>query len=105
MEVHMSQPEEITKLGPQYYYLDFEIVFYNSDYTHWQMKWFYLFTAITLCFMFLPRLGFFTEMMRTSSRFWSRQQIWVGILLVSLLLYNNFLFGAQVRGNLLLGPA
>jgi Wnt-binding factor required for Wnt secretion len=45
---------------------------------------------------FLPKIGFFTEMLKLPQNMWSRQQMWVGILLVALLFFNNVFFAAQV---------
>ena len=44
---------------------------------------------------FLPKIGFFTEMLKLPQNLWSRQQMWVGILLVALLFFNNVFFAAQ----------
>jgi Wnt-binding factor required for Wnt secretion len=53
-------------------------------------------TRATVLCRFLPKIGFFTEMLKLPQNMWSRQQMWVGILLVALLFFNNVFFAAQV---------
>lgn len=55
--------------------LDFEIVYITKEFTIYQMKWHYAWIAITLVFMFVPKIGFFYEMMQLHQNFWSRQQV------------------------------
>lgn len=55
--------------------LDFEIVYITKEFTKYQMKWHYVWIAITLVFMFVPKIGFFYEMMQLHQNFWSRQQV------------------------------
>lgn len=55
--------------------LDFEIVYITKEFTKYQMKWHYAWIAITLMFMFVPKIGFFYEMMQLHQNFWSRQQV------------------------------
>eukprot|EP00611_Tribonema_gayanum_P012231 TRINITY_DN22864_c0_g1_i1.p1 TRINITY_DN22864_c0_g1~~TRINITY_DN22864_c0_g1_i1.p1 ORF type:complete len:480 (+),score=185.03 TRINITY_DN22864_c0_g1_i1:133-1572(+) len=93
MQVDMVQASVFT--GSEFM-LEFEIVFITKAFTKWEMRWFYALCALTLCFMFLPKVGFFTEMRKLPQSMWSRQQVWVGALLVTLLLFNNIFFVLQI---------
>lgn len=55
--------------------LDFEIVYITKEFTTYQMYWHYVWIVITLVFMFVPKIGFFYEMMQLHQNFWSRQQV------------------------------
>lgn len=55
--------------------LDFEIVYITKEFTTYQMYWHYAWIVITLVFMFVPKIGFFYEMMQLHQNFWSRQQV------------------------------
>ena len=55
--------------------LDFEIVYIKKEFTVYQMYWHYAWIAITLVFMFVPKIGFFYEMTQLHQNFWSRQQV------------------------------
>lgn len=55
--------------------LDFQIVYITKEFTLYQMVWHYAWVAITLVFMFVPKIGFFYEMTQLHQNFWSRQQV------------------------------
>lgn len=55
--------------------LDFQIVYITKEFTVYQMVWHYIWVAITLVFMFVPKIGFFYEMTQLHQNFWSRQQV------------------------------
>lgn len=55
--------------------LDFEIVYIAKEFTVFQMQWHYAWVLLTLIFMFVPKIGFFYEMMQLHQNFWSRQQV------------------------------
>ena len=55
--------------------LGFEIVYITKEFTVFQMRWYYSWVLITLIFMFVPKIGFFYEMMQLHQNFWSRQQV------------------------------
>ncbi|CAM9624517.1 unnamed protein product [Ectocarpus sp. 13 AM-2016] len=94
MQVDMEQPQ-IFSNAPEFT-LDFEIVYITKEFTTYQMYWHYAWILITLVFMFVPKIGFFYEMMQLHQNFWSRQQARVGVLLLSLLFFNNVFFGFQI---------
>ncbi|CAM9620971.1 unnamed protein product [Phaeothamnion confervicola] len=92
-QVAIDEPNIFSK--DNIFWLEFEIVFVNEEFTGFEMAVFYGFLALTLCFMFLPRLGLFTEMLKLNKSLWSRQQKWVAALLVSLAFFNNPFFALQ----------
>lgn len=55
--------------------LDFEMVYITKEFTTYQMYWHYAWVLVTLVFMFVPKIGFFYEMMQLHQNFWSRQQV------------------------------
>lgn len=55
--------------------LGFEIVYITKEFTRYQMAWHYSWVLITLIFMFVPKIGFFFEMLQLHQNFWSRQQV------------------------------
>ncbi|CAM9768257.1 unnamed protein product [Chrysoparadoxa australica] len=80
-----------------------EFIHAAEVFTWFQNAFHYTMVIITLCVMFLPRIGFFTELIRQrrsmDTRFTvSRQQKWVGVLLVGLFFFNNPIFAATVWG-------
>ena len=72
-QVDMEEPQVFAN-SPDFT-LDFEIVYIKKEFTQYQMKWHYAWIAITLVFMFVPKIGFFYEMMQLHQNFWSRQQV------------------------------
>lgn len=69
----MEEPQVFA--NSQNFTLYFEIVYITKEFTQYQMKWHYAWIAITLVFMFVPKIGFFYEMMQLHQNFWSRQQV------------------------------
>lgn len=69
----MQEPQIFTN-APEFT-LDFEIVYITKEFTTYQMYWHYGWIVITLVFMFVPKIGFFYEMMQLHQNFWSRQQV------------------------------
>lgn len=72
-QVDMEEPQLFS--GAPDFTLGFEIVYITKEFTHYQMAWHYGWVLITLVFMFLPKIGFFYEMMQLHQNFWSRQQV------------------------------
>lgn len=58
-----------------YFTLGFEMVYMSKSFTKFQMKMHYTWVLLALMFMFLPKVGFFYEMMQLHKNFWSRQQV------------------------------
>mmetsp|Transcript_4047 Transcript_4047/g.6177 ORF Transcript_4047/g.6177 Transcript_4047/m.6177 type:complete len:475 (-) Transcript_4047:57-1481(-) len=96
MQVYMNHPANFE--GDEFT-LQFEIVYINKAFTKWEMHWFYAFCLFTLLVMFAPGFGFFTAMIKVPHHLWSRQQVWVATLLVSLLAFNNMFFVFQVHSS------
>lgn len=69
----MEEPKMFT--SEQYFTLGFEIVYITKEFTHYQMAWHYGWIVVVLVFMFVPKIGFFYEMMQLHQNFWSRQQV------------------------------
>lgn len=55
--------------------LGFEMVFIRKEFTQFQMKLHYTWALVALLFMFVPKIGFFYEMIQLHQSFWSRQQV------------------------------
>lgn len=68
VEPSLFRDIEIFRLG-------FEMVFITKEFTIFQMRCHYILVLTTLIFMFLPKIGFFYEMLRLHQNFWSRQQV------------------------------
>ncbi|CAM9171126.1 unnamed protein product [Sphacelaria rigidula] len=94
MQVDMEEPKMFT--SEPSFTLGFEIVYITREFTQYQMAWHYGWIMVVLVFMFVPKIGFFYEMMQLHQNFWSRQQARVGVLLLSLLFFNNVFFVAQI---------
>ncbi|CAM9694708.1 unnamed protein product [Laminaria digitata] len=94
MQVDMVEPVVFSTVLD--FTLDFQIVYITKEFTLYQMVWHYAWVAITLVFMFVPKIGFFYEMTQLHQNFWSRQQARVGVLLLANLFFNNVFFVAQI---------
>lgn len=72
-QVDMEEPRLFD--SSSWFTLGFEIVFITKEFTRFQMIWHYSWAFIALIFMFVPKIGFFYEMMQLHQNFWSRQQV------------------------------
>lgn len=72
-QVRMQEP--LVFANSPIFTLGFEIVYITEAFTHYQMAWHYGWILVTLMFMFLPKIGFFYEMLQLHQNFWSRQQV------------------------------
>ncbi|CAM9740240.1 unnamed protein product, partial [Discosporangium mesarthrocarpum] len=77
---------------------EFEIVHISPEWTEFSVRWYYVWMAITVLVMFLPKVGFFytTYTCKVRPSQWSGQQSWVAVLLVWLFFFNNPFFAGQV---------
>eukprot|EP01084_Bolivina_argentea_P192250 330070_1 len=71
---------------------EFELFYKSENYARFILRVNSCFFIITLVFMFFPKLGFFTQLIKVNPQFWSKQQKYIALLLVGLLLFNNPLF-------------
>lgn len=72
-QVDMAEPQMFST--EPYFTLGFEIVYITKEFTNFQMVWHYGWIVVVLSFMFLPKIGFFYEMLQLHQNFWSRQQV------------------------------
>lgn len=72
-----------------YFTLGFEMVYIRKEFTQFQMKLHYTWVFVALLFMFVPKIGFFYEMMQLHQSFWSRQQVCFASLIPFALLYSE----------------
>lgn len=72
-QVDMEEPKMFT--SEPSFTLGFEIVYITREFTQYQMAWHYGWIMVVLVFMFVPKIGFFYEMMQLHQNFWSRQQV------------------------------